>query len=128
MNETILSSVDCTSDELTLVNKSGNVKVEWVNLGEGLSGDYDETDPEDLNLLRFDVYLLNRDTGEWEDPGNASYCTQMPADTSPEVLVKALQRIMDEVESPLEDGSSYKRILEELSWMEPSWFEKVMSV
>jgi hypothetical protein len=31
-------------------------RVEFVQLGEGYSGDRDPTDPEDAELLRFDVY------------------------------------------------------------------------
>ena len=31
------------------------LQVDWTNLGEGLHGDYDPDDPEDVNLLRFDT-------------------------------------------------------------------------
>jgi len=32
-----------------------NIMVEWVELGEGLSGDYNPDDPKDIELLRFDI-------------------------------------------------------------------------
>jgi hypothetical protein len=40
-------------DDLT----RGDVCVSWVELGEGYNGDYDEEDPEDVELLRFDVLV-----------------------------------------------------------------------
>ena len=111
-----------SENPLTLINADGTVKVEWVNLGEGLSGNYDPHDEEDINLLRFDVSVKKGD--EWEIVDNGSYCTQMPADEPEAILGAALKRIMSEVEDPLLGGSSIKRICEQLSWMHPHWFEK----
>jgi len=37
--------------------KKGKVIIEWVELGEGWSGDYNSDDPEDEELLRFDAYI-----------------------------------------------------------------------
>ena len=88
----------------------GNLRAEWENLGEGFSGDYDPTDPDDVNLLRFSVYDVA--TGEQLD--DASYCTQMPADTDPSILARALEQIVAEAGS--------KRALEGLSWMKPEDF------
>jgi len=36
-----------------------NIMVEWVELGEGLCGDYNPDDPDDIELLRFDVSRLD---------------------------------------------------------------------
>lgn len=99
------------------------VKVEWVRLGEGWSGDYDPEDLEDEELLRFDVSRLN-DDGEWEDPGDASYCTQVPVSAAPEQRAKLLQQIMDTVYEPLMGGYSIKKICEELSWMDLDWADE----
>ena len=68
----------------------GDRKVEWVDIGEGWNGDYDPDDPDDTALLRFDVLELTNIHGlfsdspvmEWEVLDDASYCTQMPADSS----------------------------------------------
>ena len=43
----------------------GNYKVEWVALGEGIQGEYHEDDPNDVELLRFDV--SERVDGEWAE-------------------------------------------------------------
>jgi hypothetical protein len=94
------------------------VRVDWVNLGEGLCGDYDPDDPEDVNLLRFDVYEWCAEDNEWYEPQDSSYCTQVPADTPEPRLYELLQIIMGEVHEPLMNGHSVKRICERLSWMD----------
>lgn len=97
----------------------GNVRVEWVNLGEGYFGEYDPDDPEDENFLRFDVSVLEDD--EWVDPGDASYCTQFPATVSERLQSLALELIMDEVYDLLQDERPIKKKCENLSWISPSW-------
>jgi hypothetical protein len=69
----------------------GSVKVEWVELGEGVSGDYDPTDPDDVELLRFDFYGL----GEWRPVLDTSYCTRVSIDT-PEKRQKELLELLME--------------------------------
>ena len=95
-----------------LVVSRGPVRVGWCNLGEGYFGDYDEDDPEDVNLLRFDVDL----NGEPVD--DASYCTQVPADTPDLTLIKLLHIIMNEIHDPLMSGDGIKRLCESLSWID----------
>ena len=58
-----------------------NVRVEWDYIGEGISGDYNGDNPEDIKLLRFRV--SSRDGAEdiWTDVDDGSYCTCMPLDT-----------------------------------------------
>ena len=68
--------------------KKGRVMVTFSNIGEGVSGDYDPKYPEDVNLLRFDVY---RDGVAVDD---ASYCTQTPAATNHKTLRRLLEVIM----------------------------------
>ena len=104
------------------------IRVDLVNIGEGLSGDYDPEDPDDINLLRFDVYVKNPDADEdytdgWIEVEDASYCTQLAADLPEEVLEKAIRVIFkayrDEISS-YEDylnGPSVKKLGEELSWI-----------
>jgi hypothetical protein len=75
----------------------GNVKIEWVNLGEGFDGDYDPENPDDRNLLRFEVY---RNEGiEWVAIEDGSYCTLVDA-------------IYDDVSA----HGKAKRLCESLSW------------
>lgn len=97
------------------------IKVEWVDLDEGLSGEYNPNDPEDIALLRFDVSELV--DGEWEIMDNGSYCTAMPVHTPKVVLEQGLHKIYDEVYDVLAGGGSIKKTCESLSWMSPDWFQ-----
>tara|TARA_Y100000034_G_C6904281_1_gene419116 strand:+ start:2184 stop:2564 length:381 start_codon:yes stop_codon:yes gene_type:complete len=92
----------------------GNRQVEWENIGEGWSGDYNSDDPDDVNLLRFHVLELNGE-GEWEDMEDASYCTRMPADTPDNGLRRAAKIIMGQTWGE----SNIKKICEHLSWISP---------
>ncbi|MCG3207261.1 MAG: hypothetical protein FOGNACKC_00861 [Anaerolineae bacterium] len=92
------------------------VKVEWVELGEGLSGDFDPNDPDDVELLRFDVSRLV--SGHWVEVRDASYCTEMPVSAHPFWQWAGLEAILREVWEPLKEGHSIKRKCEELSWLE----------
>jgi len=106
----------------------GRIKVELENIGEGRSGDYQPSDPEDVPLMRFSVCRKvagnDRFLGqEWEQLDDASYCTQIPA-TSPQVMLHRLaQYLLDVVYEPANDGHSIKKICERLSWIEPEWLE-----
>ena len=102
-------------------SKDDRFRVEWVNLGEGWSGDYDPDDPEDENLLRFDCYVHNGEI--WEDPGDASYCTRMPANTDPRILRRVIKIILERFADTYA-AHSYKRALEELSWLCPDDFKE----
>jgi len=107
---------------IELINNNETVKVSWCNLGEGWNGDYNEDDPDDENLLRFDVDI--KQDGEWFAVDDASYCTQIPVTTDHETLKKLLEYIMAEIEEPLQSEHSIKKICEKLSWIEPAWIER----
>lgn len=94
----------------------GNTMVRWVDLGEGMCGDYNDEDPDDEPLLRFDVCIMG-DNGEWESPQDSSFCTLMPVDTDDAILTAALERILASVKA-----EGIGRNLDLLSWMEPHWF------
>ena len=100
----------------------GSVKVELVELGEGFCGDYDPTDPDDMELLRFDVSRRG-ESGEWEEVPDASYCTLLPALMSDAKKEKALKLLMDEFYAPVTNGQSVKRLGEKMSWIAPDWLE-----
>jgi len=111
-------------EELEL--RRGNLRVTWEYIGEGLSGDYNHADPQDVPLLRFTVAVYDPAFADelsgqdgYQQLDDASYCTRMPI-TSPEwMLVKALGILLDAARSP-----SPKRRFEELSWFCPEDFEK----
>ncbi len=52
-----------SNNELT--RERGPVRVAWVCLGEGYNGEYDPRNPEDELLLRFDVAVKDKDTGNF---------------------------------------------------------------
>ena len=92
-----------------------NVMVEWTELGEGIDGDYNPNDSEDVELLRFDVSRLVN--GGWGVIDDASYCTQVPVSATPEQRAKGLQLIMDEVYEWASQSHSIKKLCERLSWI-----------
>lgn len=98
-----------------------NVKIEWVRLGEGLSGDFDPEDPEDEELLRFDVFRWDEEIGAWGEVPDASYCTFFPANATDAQRRNGLEFIMAEVFEPVRDGHSVKKLCERLSHIDPSW-------
>jgi len=102
-------------DEFALIKD--DVKAEWVRLGEGWHGDYDLDDPEDEELLRFDVSIL--ENGVWEAVEDASYCTQVPATATDEEKLKLLKIILDNYYDELHNNhsASVKKLGEWLSWI-----------
>jgi len=110
-----------------LVVKMGNLKAEWSRLGEGLSGDYNPNDPEDVELLRFDVSYLPDGEENWEAVPDASYCTRFPVDACYDLKLKALNTIICEYYDACsgnynEFSPSVKRLGERLSWICPEDF------
>ena len=94
--------------ELTM----NDITVELEDIGEGLSGDYDPNDKDDIPLLRFTVW---KDHVQVDD---ASYCTQVPTDITPTEATTVLATIMNEVAEPLAQGYSIKKMCERLSWID----------
>ena len=82
------------------------VTVELEDIGEGLSGDYDPKDKDDVPLLRFTV--LKGD----EPVEDASYCTQVPTNITIVEATKILGAIMNEVFEPIMQGLSLIHISE----------------
>lgn len=93
------------------------VKVELINIGEGLNGDYDPHDPEDMNLLRYDVSVFK--DGVWEKKEDSSYCTMFPADAASSQKQKALEILSERFYDALSENieASVKKIGEEMSWI-----------
>jgi hypothetical protein len=120
-----------------VISDNGMVKVEWINIGEGYSGEYDSSDPEDVNLLRYDAWVKitgtdmdeirglenNYDEDEWAYKPNGSYCTLTPADTHEDALVALAKFIANELADNLDNGG-WKRRAEEMSYAQPKWLDK----
>jgi len=99
-----------------------NVRIEWENIGEGLSGEYDQDDPSDVELLRF--YISRKgDSGEWEEVKDASYCTRFPDSATPNQRIRGLKIIMGAVEDDVKSGKSVKKTSEKLSWIGLDWLK-----
>lgn len=101
--------------------KRGNIMAIWESIGEGMSGDYNPDDPDDVEFLRFSVLEFHKTSefgGQWEYMDDASYCTLMPVDTDERILALALEDILDAATS-----SWPKRRLEDLSWMKPEDYD-----
>ena len=96
----------------------GDVKIAWVDLGEGWHGDYNPDDPEDDELLRFDIYKATKHG--WEALDDGSYCTRTPTSTPEDVQLRLLVYLLDALYTPVMQGE-YKRRAEEMSWIEASW-------
>lgn len=114
------ATVILNTDIETLVSIEGSVvRADWYDADEGLYGDYNPEDNEDIHLLRFDIYI--KKDGDWESIDDASYCTRVPFETDTDTLVKLLYSIYKEYDNVLSDNpdSSVKRLGESLSWIEP---------
>jgi hypothetical protein len=95
-----------------------NVKVMLSDdTGEGIFGEYDPDDPNDKPLMRFDVYKFSSEYLEWEAIDDASYCTNIDADSHWHDVMSFLTTLMDEVYEPVRDGYSIKKVCEKLSWL-----------
>jgi len=117
----IIKGSESTPMELVRIDEDtqSKVMVEWSDLGEGINGDYDETDPDDIQLLRFDISVMHKADEEygWQGVSDASYCTQVPIGTDPEILKKGLNMIMDEIFEAVVEGHSIKKACERMSWI-----------
>ena len=106
-----------TPDSLT----ESKLKVVWEDIGEGVCGDYNPADKDDVALLRFSC---DRKVGRrWEGIDDASYCTRMPVNTPRSILKRALKVIMKELADGLKNGTK-KRAMEAMSWLCPDDFKK----
>lgn len=97
----------------------GDLRLDWDELGEGLHGDWDPDDSNDVELLRFTLYRL--DEGEWAPVDDASYCTQVPVSTDMGTRQQLLEGLLEAIENEDGEGSIKKRC-EELSWVNPTWY------
>ena len=107
-------------EETVIVAEDDCIQVCLVNIGEGTCGDYNPDNPDDVNLLRFDVNYYDKDANDWMEVEDASYCTNVEADSTPEhlkeVVCALFNRYRDEYTN-IASGGSVKKMGEELSWI-----------
>lgn len=103
----------------------GNAKIEWVELGEGRSGDYNPDDPCDVELLRFDTFFRPQpgqdaqddpDEDGWVTCHDGSYCTLVPVSTPPDVRQVLLIELMAAMHEAI-GQDRVKKIAERCSWI-----------
>lgn len=123
--ESQLEKLRDSADKAAMELVSGNIKVEWVDIGEGLCGDYNPDDPEDIPLLRFDISVFK--DGEWEIKSDGSHCTQFPTTATNEEKATGLAILMNRVREVLQDDldAPIKKLAEELSWIDLEAVERV---
>jgi len=95
--------------------------VYFTNCKEGCSGDYDEDDPDDENLLRVTVNIYDEEEGDWREVDDASYCTLISADMPADILEEKLTFIFNEykkVAGQILAGESVEELSARLSFME----------
>jgi len=122
------------SEEMAKHVIRGKVKVVIGWMGEGNEGDYQEDDPDDVPLLRFDAYDFaahkkSSDCGGGDycykhncrSAQDASYCTQLPATLSKDILKSVCRAIAKNIA----DESYWKRFLEEWSWIDAKEARKI---
>jgi hypothetical protein len=111
-------------EDMTLIDPMyPNVRVDLEWIGEGVSGDFDPDDPNDVPLLRFTVYRREVESATgWTQVSDASYCTNLPATAPRAILAHAIKRIYDEVAAEVEEDNDVKRLCENLSHISPDWF------
>lgn len=96
-----------------MIYERNKVRVELHSIGEGLNGDFDPTDPEDIELLRFDVY--RQEYGGWEPVDDASYCTKLPASSSSAIKFMVVDFIYHAIAEEVRAGLPVSRKCQDLS-------------
>jgi hypothetical protein len=124
-------------EDIEVISEDGLVKVEMEYIGEGIDGDYDDKDPDDMPLMRFSIYrkitddaecrekmwnltlsdFCEEEIGEWVYVEDSSYCTQIWADLPTKNILEAAKFILSCVEDNVRDMKREKRLYESLSWI-----------
>lgn len=112
-----------------VTSPTGMFRACFTDLGEGISGEYDETDPTDEPLLRVDVQvragagrvaeedasLYNPDDTGWWTARDGSLCTNVNADkVTGAQRARLLARLLAEIDG---ETDSIKRPVEQFSWI-----------
>lgn len=123
-----MANYEYIKDAIVIINRDTDtpvsvegpvVRADWYDAGEGIYGDYNPHDVDDIHLLRFDIYVKKDE--EWEPVEDASYCTQVPIETDVDTLVNLIYLIYREYNNILSNDqcASVKKLGETLSWISP---------
>lgn len=96
---------------MEFISQNGIWKLDWIDLGEGIDGDYNPDDPDDQPYLRADLYQMS-EGGEWQEVNDGSYCTLAIVNTPSDTLKK----ISVDLFADLGDNQFKKRIMENWTW------------
>jgi len=119
-------SVEIAFEELEVVSSNGLVKVTLEYIGEGVDGDYNASNPDDVPFLRVSLSRKNDgnenledvaedDNDDWCAVTDGSYCTLLPATTDRALLKKAAKAMLKKVQKELSACIRNKRLYESLS-------------
>jgi hypothetical protein len=90
------------------------LEMEWI--GEGIQGEYDNSDPKDVPLLRFQLLKWNEGYHEFECIEDTSYCTQIPAWSDAKDLQTICNMLLGRFMTAAWKGESLKQEGAYLSW------------
>jgi hypothetical protein len=104
--------------------EDGPVRVMFTYIGEGYSGDFDPSDPEDKPLLRLDVNVREdayegEPTGDddWVYPRDGSICTSVTVETTSEQQERYLRIAAARLRSVVEHNDSVSNEVSNLSYL-----------
>ena len=110
-------------EDVIIRAEDDDIRVDFITIGEGYNGDYNPDDPNDEELIRFDVYAKNIegfDSDDWIAVDDASYCTTIPVNSPMEELEKKITIVFNEyknVATHIKQGGSVRKLGETLSWI-----------
>lgn len=104
----------------------GDVRIVWSRLGEGYNGDYNPNDPQDQELLRFDLWVKYE--GRWEMAEGGSYCTLVPVTATPAQRFDLLLVLMDKLYDAVVKGEYYRDIADRMSGMRLEWLDNPLLI
>lgn len=91
----------------------GRYRISFVDLGEGVGGDYDPDDPDDVRFLRLDLFCYM--AGGWEEI--ASFCTLLEVGTDEHELSNLAAGWLEECQG-LEYPQDARQLAAKWSWTE----------
>lgn len=102
--------------------QDGTLIVSFVREGEGIGGDYDPSDPDDVELLRLDAVVV-RGLDPLTEGGEqaASTCTQVPAEMPLADRRRLIDLLADAIIAELHGGRSLDRIIQRACWADETW-------
>ena len=99
-------------DCIDITNKKFNLVLDYI--GEGIEGDFDEDDENDVPLLRY--WISEKVDGEWQDVHNGSACCLLKATDKRSAIKKAAKAMLDIVSNA--NKEELNSVVQMISWTE----------